>query len=193
MHEYAVAGHARERIIFYVSVASVFLAPFLTAEAIKILHLISYNVVSFSIGSATVFAVLFGAFNIVVWKIGPVRVLLGMPDLNGEWICEGHAIDHETKKEYDWSGTLHISQTWTRMLVTLKTNESKSVSTSAIGGLLKLPGESYVLSLVYENKPSMTQKSLHQHAGLCRLVFNLQRKDADGQYFNNGTGLHLVR
>jgi hypothetical protein len=185
MHEYSVVGHSREKVVFYISLIAVVASPTITWLASKIVAVIGFNLGTATVGAAAVFAVLFWVFNSVLWRTRIVQKALGVPDLNGEWSCQGHSIDHESKKKREWTGVVKLTQTWNKMQVTLRTNESKSYSTSAIGGIKKIADNTYILSYLYDNAPSADQTKLHAHSGLCSLVFDLKASSAEGSYFNS--------
>jgi hypothetical protein len=107
-----------------------------------------------------------------------------IPDLNGEWECDGHQfLKNGENADFDWKATITIVQSWSKMVVNLKTHQSASHSVSA--SINHEEGNGYRLLFVYENTPKAGEENLARHTGTCDLVFNLQTDSAEGAYFTD--------
>jgi len=127
-----------------------------------------------------VFGGLYMLFDKRLWrykwlrKIGIVKV----PDFNGQWNVHGHSINHKE----DFTGIIHIRQTWTRLSVTLETERSRSHSLTA--SLLLNQPDGITLSYEYRNEPKPNALStMHAHKG----TTVLRSKDEgilEGEYYS---------
>ena len=184
MHEYSITSHPREKILFYIAAVSIFTAPFITQCVTKVGTSIFNSWVSVSIGASLVFAGLFWFWDRRAWRYALIAEKLGLPNLNGEWSCEGVSLSHTQAEKRSWQAKVTIEQTWTKILITLKTERSTSFSTSVIGGISQLKGSGFVLSYLYDNTPKATESDLRRHSGFCKLIFNSAVDEAEGEYFN---------
>jgi hypothetical protein len=137
----------------------------------------------FPISAATFYFLGHLAFNKWIWRQKVVQELLGVPDLNGEWVCQGTTKDNEGNVTHEWLATVTISQTWEKIRVYLNTGQSRSRSKSA--SLVKEPGRGYVLMYSYQNEPRIGEPELKAHVGYCELQLSEDLKTAEGDYFNN--------
>ena len=184
MHEYSVIGHPRKTIILVLAIVSGVISKGIT----NLLEtwVAEFNVVvSFSVSTFTVFALLYLLFNHILWKLNIFSKFLNFPNLNGEWECLGLSNNIKKNKQYPWNGTVVIKQTWDKMLISVKTSTSTSHSISQTGGLRHYPGLGYKMSYHYENIPSVSQTELKKHEGFCILTFDENVTSATGCYFNN--------
>jgi hypothetical protein len=121
MHDYSVRGHARERQIYLLAALAFSVMPLLTTLSGRV-------GVSISIGTATVFGVVFWLFDRVVWRWWLVRKALGFCDLNRNWNVTGQRLNTDCSVANDWTGQLTIVQTWSLISAVLNTERSISLS-----------------------------------------------------------------
>lgn len=128
------------------------------------------------------FGVLYWCFEQFAWRWPLVRRVLLVPDLNGDWTCKGHTTNRNGEAmSIDWNATVTIRQSWSRMVVRIKTAQSESHSIAA--SLYQEPGRGFRLIYHYENKPSAAEPGLQRHSGQCDLIFAEDSRSATGEYF----------
>lgn len=186
-HEYAIIGHKRSEIGRWLGFASVILAPILTglitwvSGSPLLAASVQAKMVAFTVSTGLVYAALYWAFNRYVWRW--LNKMLGIPDLSGTWSVTGKSLTLEGEVKFDWSGSLTISQKWDRIAIELKNNQSGSFSETA-SVLLKHDGAAK-LSYSYQNHPRAGEPELQKHQGFCELTFDVERRSAEGHYFNS--------
>jgi len=185
MHEYTVIGHPREKVIFGITVISLFISNSLSSYLNKWLEQYLNFTATFSLSAFTVFGLLYLLFNHCIWKVEFFEKLFHFPNLNGEWECDGLSNNIALGEKFDWEGTVIIKQSWDKILISLKTKTSTSQSMSVTGGIKYYAGVGYKLSYHYENTPNASSDDLRKHEGFCILTFSEDRKVSDGCYFNN--------
>ena len=138
------------------------------------------------------YTALYWAFDQFCWKW--IRRVTKLPDLSGEWHCEGRTLGDGHVG--DWDGKITIVQSFDKIKVSLSTKQSTSSSRSA--ALFYEEGIGYRLSYNYKNEPRIGEEDLAFHWGCCELLFDVGLTRADGEYFNGhgrktfGT-MHLER
>ncbi|RMH33655.1 MAG: hypothetical protein D6694_15480 [Gammaproteobacteria bacterium] len=126
----------------------------------------------------------FGALNTLfdkrLWRhkwlhrVGVVKV----PDLNGRWSAKGHSSTYNE----DFSGHIHIRQTWTHISITMETESSRSHSLTA--SLLLNQPEGIILSYEYRNEPKPNAlPTMHVHRGTAVLRLN-EEGQLEGEYYS---------
>lgn len=186
MHEYTVIGHPRQKLIFYIALISILLSNFITNYVDKWLGRYFNITFTFSLSGITIFGVLYLIFNNYLWKLKYFEKIFHFPNIEGQWDCTGLSNNIALNRQFDWEGSITIKQTWDKILISLKTNNSSSRSMSVTGGIKYFPGVGYKLSYHYENNPNAaTEEDLRKHEGFCILTFSEDRETADGCYFNN--------
>jgi hypothetical protein len=191
MHEYSVIGHSRASIGRYLGVAAGLLASLVAVLVTLALDLAGKfgfsegisRVVIFPLNATAFYLLGHLAFDKWVWKQKLIQMLLGIPDLNGEWDCLGETKDDNGNVVFSWNATVTITQTWEKIWVYLDTGQSRSRSKSA--SLIKEPGRGYVLMYSYQNEPRIGEPELRAHVGYCELQLNENLQCAEGDYFNN--------
>ncbi|MEZ5941135.1 MAG: hypothetical protein R3C18_07075 [Planctomycetaceae bacterium] len=176
MHDYSMRGHPRERLIYFLAAAAFSIMPLITT-------LSGWLGVGLAATNFTLFGLLFVAFDRFIWRWWPVRRILGLPDLNGKWNCEGQQYDENGNAGRSWEGTITIVQTWSRLCVATKTETSRSRSGPA--SIEKDEGHGFRLLYTYQNDPMPGQPNLTPHRGTCELVFDEDCTQATGIYFND--------
>lgn len=134
------------------------------------------------LGAGMVFALLYAAFNKTVWKWRWAAKYLKVPDLSGEWRCIGTTLNAEGEPKYNWDADVYICQTWDKIRVRLKTNQSGSNSVTA--ALVYDEADGYRLLYNYRNDPSPGEPELRGHVGSANLLFTKALDSAAGDYFN---------
>lgn len=188
-HEYALLGGInRASIGRWISVISAAISSalvFLLLSAVDLAKAWSLNVnvpptFLSLVGAGAVYGVLFWFFDRYLWRIGPVAKLLKVPDLSGKWHCEGTPLDGG--KAVSWHGEMRIVQSWDRIRVHLKTDQSTSDSLAA--ALQHDAAEGYRLFYHYRNQPRVGSPKMAAHHGFAELIFAEHKKSATGDYFN---------
>ena len=129
---------------------------------------------------AGIFGLLYFMFDRFIWKWRLLRRfdIVTIPDLNGVW-------RGEIKSSYDQGGqplqvSVVVSQRWSKILVELDTEESRSKSVAA--SFLTSGSSSPELVYAYVNEPKpLAKKPMEMHKGTARLAFTGQ--DLEGDYY----------
>jgi hypothetical protein len=197
MHPYATDSNETKAIPLYLAALSV--------VAAYLLHVIleKYKLaVPWWIDAPSVigfYGLFYIVFNNWLWRTSLVRKigLVKLPDLNGTWT--GYIASSFDEHAGRHNGQLLINQTWTRISITLKTDNSQSHS--LIGGIITQNAAANVLDYEYSNEPrSHAVATMHAHRGTARLILN-KNNDLwilEGDYYtgrdrqNYGT-LHMER
>ena len=189
MHDYSIERHPKEKILFSLAMLSILCAPVLKSFADQLL---SYLEVGKWWGSAPAIAVpvfslfigFYSLFNHFFWRIKFFRKLLVVPDLNGTWQCKGHTVlKNSEPADIDWKAEIVITQTWSRILIYLKSSQSESKSISA--SISHEKGIGYRLLYQYNNKPKADEMELKDHTGAIELLFSEDILSAHGSYFTD--------
>lgn len=175
MHTYSMRGCQRERYIFYISMAAI--AAMALAN-----HLAGWLGIAVSVGSFTLFGILFFVFDRFVWRLPIVSRVVGIPDLAGRWRVSGET-DGADGQARTWQAEARIEQTWTNIAISLETKHSRS--RSAMATLEQDVGHGFRVVYGYENEPKATDGVLRSHRGTCLLVFNADLSSAEATYFND--------
>jgi len=119
-----------------------------------------------------------------LWKIYWLRKVLLVPDLNGKWICKGHTnLKNAEVVDYDWEATISITQSWSKILIHLKTKQSESKSISA--SIYHEYGVGYRVLYQYNNRPNADEMDLSNHSGAAELLFSEDTESAFGSYYTD--------
>jgi len=189
MHDYSIDKHPKEKVLFILALIAITTAPLLQDVADNIVDYLEVNAgwSSAPVVAVPVFATFAGLyflFNKYLWKISWLRRILLVPDLNGCWACQGHTIlKNGEPASYDWKATVSISQSWSKILIHLKTSQSESKSISA--SIYHEEGIGYRLLYQYNNKPNADELDLKNHSGSSELVFTEDASSASGSYYTD--------
>lgn len=134
------------------------------------------------LGAGVVFAILYTLFNKTVWKWSWAVKYLKVPDLSGEWLCNGTTLDASGNPVHNWEANVYICQTWDKIRVRLKTCQSGSNSITA--ALVYDEADGYRLLYNYRNDPNPGETALRGHVGSANLLFTKSLDGAVGDYFN---------
>ncbi|WP_201554763.1 hypothetical protein [Psychrobacter sp. 72-O-c] len=125
------------------------------------------------------FYIVYNSFNNWLWKLKPISKLLKLPDISGNWSCNGKS-DHEN---FNWYGKVQITQSWDKIRIVLTTEQSSSESISAAITYDDIRG--YKLVYNYENRPnSLDDTNLRTHIGFVDLNIGNENNVATGHYYN---------
>jgi SMODS-associating 2TM, beta-strand rich effector domain len=129
-----------------------------------------------------VFGVLYWVFDRFAWRWPFLNAVIKVPDVAGEWICDGQAINQDGSPGRTWQATVTILQSWDKIRVRLKTAQSGSDSIAA--ALICDDADGYRLLYNYRNNPKIGEVELKSHLGFSELVFARNLNTAEGEYFN---------
>lgn len=189
MHDYSIDKHPKEKIIFGLAFVAIAATPKLNsaiaacmqeAEALGFLGWAPIKAVPVFL----LFVALYFVFDKFLWRVGILRRFLLVPDLNGTWSCVGQTrIKNGERKTYDWSGTVTIVQSWSKLKIHLQTAQSSSTSNSA--SIAHDPGIGYRLLYQYDNDPEPGEEELNKHTGSVEMLINEECSEGDGHYFTD--------
>jgi hypothetical protein len=133
------------------------------------------------IGAGSLFTLLYWFFNRHVWRLELLSRILNVPDLRGEWICQGKTLNADGTVAYLWDGVVTITQCWDKLRIQLKT--SSSTSNSICAALLFDEINGYRILYNYKNVPKVGEAALHPHIGFTDLMIDKQVKTGEANYF----------
>ncbi|MDP9358077.1 MAG: hypothetical protein M3R02_22890 [Chloroflexota bacterium] len=136
--------------------------------------------------AVTFYALFYSAFNHWLWRWSLFRHLriVTIPDLNGQWQGEMCSSFHNFEQKVPFIAT--IEQTWSKMVVRVKTGQSGSHSETA--SFILDAGTGPTLSYTYLNRPKASEDPrLEMHQGTCVLVLKQSGGMArlEGEYYSS--------
>lgn len=134
------------------------------------------------IGAGAVFSTLYWFFDHYAWRWPVVARLLKVPDLAGDWECLGKSLNEKGETLFAWKGVVTVVQSWDKLRIRLKTENSGSNSVAA--ALSFDAADGYRLLYHYQNDPNVDQPDLAPHRGFASITFAPDQKSGDGEYFN---------
>lgn len=140
------------------------------------------NLILWPVSAGVIYAAIYWLFEKYVWKLSIVSKLLRVPDLSGKWVCEGQSLNPDKSHSDAWEGEITIIQSWDRLRIRLKTEQSGSNSIAA--ALVSDDADGFRLLYNYKNDPNLKEKNLASHRGCAELIFDHSLKTAEGEYFN---------
>nr|VFK16523.1 MAG: hypothetical protein BECKLFY1418C_GA0070996_102420 [Candidatus Kentron sp. LFY] len=187
MHDYSIDRHPKEKILFLLALVAILVAPTIDRLARHLIISLDLNGTWALLAAISVFGLfwtVYTVFDRYLWKIRLLRRILLVPDLNGRWACTGQTIlKSGNPAEMDWSAVITITQSWSRILIHLKTENSESSSVAA--SISRVVGVGYCLLYEYQNKPVANQLELNMHSGSAELSFHENGCEASGYYFTD--------
>lgn len=184
-HEYSVVGHSRAHIGRYLAIASAALASAFTAVGALWLQLAAYlglpdwaNVVAIPVSGGLIYTGVHWGFNKWGWKW--LFRLVGLPNIAGDWTCQGTTFDDAGSIIFEWTGDVSITQSWEKIRVYLRTSQSSSSSASA--ALIPEGGGRWMLMYSYRNEPRAGE-TISPHLGYCEMSFEPGCQRGEGDYF----------
>lgn len=188
-HEYAVVGGYNRadvgKWLARISAVISAIAVFILLSAVDLAHRLGINVnvppaFLSLIGAGVIYAGLYWILNNHAWKLPALKRILKIPNLSGEWHCDGLSLDKCPPVK--WSGKVTIVQSWDKLRVHLKTHQSESDSVSA--ALIHDSAVGYRLMYHYRNQPRIGEIELSHHHGFAEIVFPSNSDEVIGEYFN---------
>lgn len=189
MHDYSIDNHPKEKILFFLAFVAILSAPIINSTAQQLIENLgaSSGWPSSTVTAIPVFVVfgaLYWSFNKYLWRIPMLRMFLLVPDMNGKWSVEGlTTLKNGENADYKWEGEIVVTQSWSRIIIYLKTDQSSSSSVSA--SIHHEDGVGYRLLYQYENTPGADQLELEKHSGAVELLINLDSQTAEGNYYTD--------
>jgi len=180
MHTYTTDSSERKFVPLYIAGASILL----TWGLDRILALTKL-IIPWWIDAPSVigfYSLLYTFFDKRLWKLRILRTIgiVKVPDLNGVW--NGYVVSSFDKHAKEDKATIKISQTWTRIIIVLETNHSKSIS--LIAGIVTEDSSGMILIYEYLNEPKPNAKhTMHVHRGTARATLKSEGKVLEGEYY----------
>lgn len=174
MHEYTIKRPLKERIIFFIAIVAITIAPIIDQI--------------FPVVAGGIFVLLWLLFSKFLWNKSIFKLISQTPDLNGTWNCDG-----EGKKQNDpsvtnpWNATITIEQNFSEISIYMKTKNNSSQSVSYGASIEFINKETCTLSYPYKNTPMKADSDMYEHDGFCQLTFNLDNNTATGYYYTNNS------
>ena len=189
MHDYSIDKHPKEIVLFLLAFCAIWSAPKLNqlglyvVEKLDVWTGLSWPLIT-AIPVFALFTMIYFVFNKYLWRLGALRGLLLVPDLNGRWKCSGKTVLKAGQSaDYRWAGDIQITQSWSKVLIHLKTGQSSSRSFAA--SIHHDPGVGYRLAYQYSNDPGADQLELNKHSGSAEITFDEDCTRGEGWYFTD--------
>jgi hypothetical protein len=189
MHDYSIDRHPKEKILFALAFFAITAAPLINdGISALIVQLNQAGIFRASVITAIpvflVFSAIYFAFDRVLWKVAILRKVLLVPDLNGRWTCTGRTtLQGGQPANLDWNAEITITQSWSRILIHLRTQQSESKSIAA--SIFHESGVGYRVLYQYTNRPGADQLELRDHSGAAELRFDEACIAGEGYYFTD--------
>jgi hypothetical protein len=181
VHSYALDSEERRIVPFFLAIFGI-LAALALNKVLVGLHL---SVPWWFDAPATMgfYSIFYGLFDRWLWRMSVLRTLrlVHAPFLDGRWRGEiASSIDEHRGRHLI---EVEITQTWTKIIITLEAAESRSHSIVA-GVTVDGPGGP-LLTYEYLNEPKASAVSTMQmHRGVARLRLLQQGSVLEGDYFS---------
>ena len=196
-HEYAIlGGYNRAKVGRYLAhfsatLSAAFVFVLLSAVNFAKHFGVSVNlppIVMSLLGAASIYGILYWAFDNYAWRVVRVSRFLNVPNLAGTWRCDG--VSEDKQPPVPWTGQVVIVQSWDKIRIHLQTAQSSSDSVAA--ALLDDSPVGFKLMYHYKNLPKPGEPAdLAAHHGFAELTFSADGATALGGYFNGrGRGTH---
>lgn len=185
MHDYSMDRHPKEKILFGLAFLAIITTPFINQGFSQIQDTLGGWTLPLSgVSALMVFGGVFWIFNQYLWKCKFARRILLMPDLNGKWQCQGTTmIQAGNETNHPWKAEIDITQSWSKIIIRMKTKDSISYSTSA--SVTRLEGQGFKILYHYQNDPTKISETLNKHDGATEIIFNQDCTEGDGHYFTD--------
>lgn len=189
MHDYAIDRHPKQKVLFALAFVAIFLTPVVNSALVSLGTTVGVEegwttTVGTVVPVSAFFGLLYLLFDRHLWKCPMFRRVLLVPDVNGEWKCQGKTVLKEGEAaEIHWEGTVTISQSWSKILVHLRTSQSSSRSMSA--SIQHDQGVGYRLLYQYRNEPRAGEEELEIHTGAVEMDFDEACAVGQGHYFTD--------
>lgn len=179
MHSYSIDTQERKNILLFLAAISIFLSW----SVYRVLN--NYQIIlpwCVEIPSILFFyGLLFVIFDKWGWNIFRKIGFVKTPNLNGKW--DGHLKTSFNEHASGIKATLKIFQTWTKIKITLLTEQSSSYSETASFVIEAPEGKYLSYQYINEPKPNST-KTMSIHRGTVRILFNEKENTLVGEYYS---------
>jgi hypothetical protein len=182
MHPYATDSDERNKVLLWLAALSMCMSWLLHVFFQKINFTPPWwsDIPSF-VGFYEIFLFF---FEKRLWKISLIQKigLVKVPNLSGKW--DGYILSSYDHHEKKIKATIEIFQTWTKIKIILRAENSVSYSQTA--SLLITPPDAVVISYEYSNEPvSKAVKTMNNHRGMARhnYVVSKEKETLNGEYF----------
>jgi len=179
MHSYSIDTEERKNFIFYLALFSILLSWVF----FKILNNCKITFPWWVESPSVLFfyGLIFIIFDKWCWKFFKKIGIIKTPNLYGEW--EGYLKSSFNKHSSEIKATLKIIQTWTKIKISLTTEQSISQSKTA-SFLINNHEEKY-LYYQYINEPRQyANKKMHIHYGTTKLYLDKKESILNGEYYS---------
>lgn len=140
------------------------------------------SLILWPLSAGLIYTGMYWLFNKYIWRASKLSWLIKVPDLAGEWECEGQNINPDKTLGYPWSANVTITQSWDKIRLRVRTNQSTSNSIAA--ALIQDEIDGFRLLYNYRNEPKVGEPELQPHRGFADIIFAPNLKTASGEYFN---------
>lgn len=189
MHDYSIDRHPKEKIIFVLAFLAIASAPKISGEINSVLieakaqgWITSAPVVAIPV--FLLFVLLYLLFDRFLWRVKPFRSFFLVPDLNGDWECDGRGILKEGNQvDYPWQGRIAITQSWSKISISMSAGQSNSDSVSA--SISHVSGRGFRVLYHYRNEPKPGEDELQIHHGSAELMIDEDCETGSGYYFTD--------
>lgn len=190
-HEYSVLGGLnRAKIGHTIGMIAAAVSPIVVGLVLAIISLLeSYGlsdrvprILIWPLSAGVIYAILYWIFSRYAWKFSALSRFLKVPDLSGEWHCDGQTLNADRTPSFVWQGTVTITQDWDKLRIRLKTHQSGSNSIAA--ALFHDEVDGFRLLYNYKNDPRSDQPELQPHRGFADITFHPDLTNGEGEYFN---------
>jgi len=181
MHPYATDSNEREILLFYLALASV-----LISYCIKCFFDYLHINVPFWVSIPSIFGIfgsLYLLLNMWIWKSKLLHRLriIRVTDLNGKWV--GYLKSSYNNYSTEIPVSIFIYQSWTKILIVLESETSKSTSRSAT--ILTFNPHCSSLSYEYVNYPNPASlTTMHMHIGSTHLDIVKDNRELIGSFYS---------
>lgn len=177
MHSYSIDNNERVTILSFFGVASVYIK-----NSINDFLVTNFGSIVAPLTALFIFSILFSIYNFVVWKwVARISFLKTTPNLSG--IYKGVLKSSYDEYKVEHPAVVTVKQSWTKMLVTLQTEKSKSCSKT--GSILLNTKCDPILLYFYQNDPNIdSAKSMEIHYGTCEHTFVKADNTFDAIYYS---------
>lgn len=186
-HEYSVIGHSRSAIGRYLGMLATVIVSLLPALGIGLSDALAkvglpewgkYFLV-IPVTAGVIYTGIHWFFNKFAWR--PLSYLSQIPNIAGQWDCEGKTYADDGSVAHHWEAQMTISQTWEKIRVRLETKSSTSHSISV--ALIPEADGCWMLMYSYMNQPKVGNLNLNSHKGYAEMRYAKGLKVAEGEYF----------
>lgn len=181
MHKYTSNKSHRKKVIVVITILSLISDFVLTPLCDFLLTKLKENldpifipfILIIGFGFSLIFGIFYLIFDNLLWQIIPG---INSQKISGTYLCDGYS----NYKISEWTGVVTIKQTWSKILISLKTENSYSQSYMA--NIEVLDDGNIVLYYCYRNDPNGKLKILHKHEGTSAIIFDAT--SIKGKYYN---------